>query len=790
MALTGIQILKYLPKTNCKECGFSTCMAFAMKVASGQADIDVCPYIDPKIKEEIAEALAPPIRKVELGGDSYTYFLGGESVLFRHDKRFENPPLIGTFISTNMKNEEISRRIELYKKLQWERVGITLKLDTLFLHDEGSEERFIEIIKKVRNEIPWVALVLASSNVGALKKAIEICNDFKPLLYGVNFQNFEDFVNLSLSTKVPLTIVGKSLDEVCSLSERALQKGLKELVLDPGSQTLRELFEDLVIIRKSAIKSRFKPLGFPVITFPYRYTDSYLLEVLITSMIICKYGSIIILSDLKPEALFNLLIERMNIYTDPQKPMVVEEGIYPINGPDENSLVAITCNFALTYFIVSGEIEASRVPTWLLIKDTEGLSVLTAWAAGKFGADTIAPFVKKCGIEEKVKHRNLIIPGYLAGIKGELEDELPDWEIIVGPREASGIPSFFKKFYEELKRGEKVSEEKKVKEERKISEKIEILKEETVEKEGKSEKKKEESRYKVICIAENINIMSKRIGKAIKERNPQPIQQMAKDGAKLGADYLDLNIGPAKKDAFELAPWIVKIVEEVVDIPISLDTTNPEAMIAGLKASKQPSKALINSITIHKERLNKLAPFAAEVACDVVALLWGEKGLLRDANERADLTVDLVNKLNEYGIPNEKIWVDPVLTPITLDVQQIREVLNFLSILQEITPGVKTIVGLSNVSNGISSHLRPYLNRVMLMMLMKYNLYSAILDIYDKELVEIAKGKHPEWVTLVHKIMDGEKIDIKSLSSKELEIYKTVKVLIGETIFSESWLEI
>jgi len=792
VALTGIQILKYLPKTNCKECGFSTCMAFAMKVASGQVDIDACPYIDPKIKEEIAEALAPPIRKVELGGDIYTYFLGGESVLFRHDKRFENPPLIGTFISTKMEDEEILRRIELYKKLQWTRVGITLRSDILFLKDEGSEEKFLEIVKKVRNELPWVALVLASLNVGTLKKAIEICKDFKPLLYGANSQNFEDFTNLSLSTKTPLTIIGKSLDEVFSLSEKALKKGLKELVLDPGSQVPRELFEDLVIIRKSAIKSRFKPLGFPVITFPYRYTDSYLLEVLIASMIICKYGSIIILSDLKPEALFNLLIEKMNIYTDPQKPLVVEEGIYPINGPDENSLVAITCNFALTYFIVSGEIESSRVPTWLLVKDTEGLSVLTAWAAGKFGADTIAPFVKKCGIEEKVNHRNLIIPGYLAGIKGELEDELPDWEIIVGPREASGIPSFFKKFYEELKKGEKISEKKKIKEEKKIFEKIEILKEEKAitEKEEKLEEKKEESVYRVVCIAENINIMSKRIGKAIKERNPQLIQQIAKDGVKLGADYLDLNIGPAKKDAFELAPWVVRIVEEVVDIPISLDTTNPEAMIAGLKASKSPSKALINSITIHKDKLNILAPFAAEIGCDVVALLWGEKGLLRDVNERADLVVDFVNKLNEYGIPNEKIWVDPVLTPITLDAQQIREVLNFLSILQEITPGVKTIVGLSNVSNGVTSHLRPYLNRVMLMMLMKYNLYSAILDIYDKELVEIAKGKHPEWVALVHKIMDGEKIDTKSLSSKELEIYKTVKVLIGEIIFSESWLEI
>jgi cobalamin-dependent methionine synthase I len=294
----------------------------------------------------------------------------------------------------------------------------------------------------------------------------------------------------------------------------------------------------------------------------------------------------------------------------------------------------------------------------------------------------------------------------------------------------------------------------------------------------------------VVCVAESINIMSKRIGAAMKERNPEPIQKMAKEETELGADYLDLNIGPAKKDGPELASWIVKVVEEVVDTPISLDTTNPEAMIAGLKASKNPQKALMNSITIQPERLEKLGPFAAEVGCEVVALLWGPDGLPRDANERASLAVDLVMKLNEFGIPNEKIWVDPIITPITLGADQLNEALMFLSMLQDIAPGAKSIVGLSNVSNGVATHLRPYLNRALLMMLMKYDVYSAILDVYDKELVEIAKGKHPDWVALVHRIMDGDEPDPKSLSPKELEIYKTVRVLMGKTIFSESWLQV
>lgn len=295
---------------------------------------------------------------------------------------------------------------------------------------------------------------------------------------------------------------------------------------------------------------------------------------------------------------------------------------------------------------------------------------------------------------------------------------------------------------------------------------------------------------KVICVAESINIMGKRTGQAMRNRDPLPIQEMAKEETNLGADYLDLNIGPAKKDGGDLASWIVKVVEEVVDTPLSLDTTNPEAMMAGINASKKPSQILINSISIQPERLEKLGPFAAEKGCDVVALLWGLEGLPRDANERAALAVDLIMKLNEYGIPNEKIWVDPIITPITLGAEQLNESFIFLSMLQDIAPGAKSIVGLSNVSNGVATHLRPYLNRCLLMMLMKYNVYSAILDVYDKELVEIAKGKHPEWVALVHSMMDGDEPDPKTLSPKELEIYKTVKVLTGQTIFSESWLEL
>jgi len=809
MGLTGIQILQKLPKTNCKECGLATCMAFAMKVAAGQAEIDACPHIDPAAKEEIAEASAPPVRVVKLGNKECEYKLGGDTVLFRHEKKFEHPSLLGTKISSDMDGAEVKRRINSYKVFKWDRVGIELKPEVVFLEDKGGD--FAGLVQKVRTELPEVAIILRSQGEN-LSKAVDVCADFKPLLYAASPKNWEEMVSLAQEKKLPLVVAGDNLGETAKLSKQILDKGLKELVLDLGSQHPKELMEDLIIARRAAIKNKFKPLGFPMIVFTERYADSLFLEAMLAGYAICKYASIIILSDLRGDILVNLLIENMNIYTDPQKPLVVEQGIYPLNGPDEYSPVMVTCNFALTYFIVSGEVEASGVPVWMLIKDTDGLSVLTAWAAGKFGADNIAEFIKKSGIADKVKHRKLIIPGYVAGIKGELEEELPDWEIVVGTREASGLPPFLKDFAQKLRAEAGGGVLEPAQAQSKTEEQASSAPEQVTSTQA-TESKPAEPRITggeevkamtqgdlpttpdprpggVITIAESINVMSKTIGAAMKARDAKPIQEMAIEETKLGADYLDLNIGPAKKDGADFAAWVVKVVEEVVDTPISLDTTNPEAMIGGVRVSKNPKALLMNSISIQKSRLEKLGPLAAELGCNAVALLWGESGLPRDANERAALVVDLVGKLNEYGIPNEKLWVDPILTPITLGADQILEILNFLSMLQDIVPGVKTTIGLSNVSNGVPAELRPYLNRAMLMILMKYGQYSAIVDIYDQELVEIAQGKHPDWVEMVSKMVDGDEPNPKELSPKELEIYKTVRVLTGKTIFSESWLEL
>ena len=291
----------------------------------------------------------------------------------------------------------------------------------------------------------------------------------------------------------------------------------------------------------------------------------------------------------------------------------------------------------------------------------------------------------------------------------------------------------------------------------------------------------------MILIGESINVMSKTIGPALKERNPQPIQELAKAEVEAGVDYLDINIGPARKAGDELMAWVVNTVQEVTDLPLSLDTTNPVAMEAGLKVHK--GRALINSISL--ARMDEELPLAKKYNAYMIGLLWGREGMPRDANERGMIAAELMYKASEMGIPNEDIWIDPIVTPaVNVDTNQVKPCLEFMSMLQDIAPGCKSTVGLSNVSNGTPTHLRPYLNRTYLMMLLKYGLYSAIVDAFDSELIKIARGEKPELVDLVHQVMNGEKPDLSSLTEEEVKYVKTVRVLTGESLYSHSWLEI
>ena len=292
----------------------------------------------------------------------------------------------------------------------------------------------------------------------------------------------------------------------------------------------------------------------------------------------------------------------------------------------------------------------------------------------------------------------------------------------------------------------------------------------------------------MILIGENINVMSLTIGPALKERNPKPIQELAKAEAKTGIDYLDLNIGPARKTGEELMPWVVNVVQKVTDKPLSLDTTNLVAMEAGLKTAK--SKPLINSVSLQTDRMEPGLKLTKQYNADVIGLLWGAEGMPRDANERAMHAVDFVYRANEMGIPNENIWIDPIASPVSVEINQVKACVEFMAMLGEIAPGCKSTVGLSNISNGTPTPLRPWLNRTYMIMLMRYGLYSAIVDAFDADLIKIAKGKRPEIADLVHRVMDGEKPDFASLTEEEIKYAKTVRVLTGESLYSHSWLEI
>jgi len=444
MGLTGIQIFKLLPKTNCGECGVPTCLAFAMNLASGKAELDSCPYVSDEAREQLAEASAPPIRPVAIGAGERAFKIGGETVMFRHEKTFYNPTGLAAMIASDIDLEALDNKLKAWNALQYERVGLNLRPELVALKDvDGDGSAFAAAAKKIAEESEF-GLILMSDNLGTIKAGVEACAFKKPLLYAATSENADEMGNLAKEKGLPLAIKADSVEDLIALSDKLTGMGLKDLVLDSGSREVRQVFQDQVVIRRAPLKAGNRSLGFPTITFPCEMASNLDMETLIASMLIAKYAGIVVLSDLRGDSLFPLLLERLNIFTDPQRPMTVTQGIYEIGGPDENSPVCVTTNFSLTYFIVSGEIEGSRVPSWLLIMDTEGLSVMTAWAAGKFAGDVVGMFVKKCGIADKIAHRKVIIPGYAAAISGDMEEELPDWEVIIGPRDASLIPKFLR----------------------------------------------------------------------------------------------------------------------------------------------------------------------------------------------------------------------------------------------------------------------------------------------------------------------------------------------------------
>ncbi|MGD8835019.1 MAG: acetyl-CoA decarbonylase/synthase complex subunit gamma [Desulfobacteraceae bacterium] len=448
MALTGIQIFKLLPKTNCKECGVPTCLAFAMNLASGKAELDACPYVSDEAREQLAEASAPPIRPVVVGKGVRKATTGGETVQYRHEKTFFNPTLLAAQVSSDITADDLAAKLKGWNALQFERVGLNLRPELVALKDANGDAGAFGAAAKQIAETSEFNVILMTEDADVMKAGVEAAGSKRPLMYGATAANIDAMGALAKDNDLPIGIKADSVEDLVPLSNKLTEMGVKDLVLDPGSREPKQSNEDMIAIRRAALKNGNRAIGFPTITFPCEMASNLDVETMVAATHIAKYGGIVVMSDFTGESVFPLLLERLNIFTDPQRPMTVTEGIYEIGNPNENSPVLITTNFALTYFIVSGEIEGSRVPSWLLIKDAEGLSVLTAWAAGKFSGDDVGMFVKKSGIMDKVKHQDLIIPGYAAAIVGDIEEELPGCNVIVGPREAAHIPGFLKEKYE------------------------------------------------------------------------------------------------------------------------------------------------------------------------------------------------------------------------------------------------------------------------------------------------------------------------------------------------------
>ncbi len=437
--LTGLQIQKYLPKTNCKECGSNTCMAFAMKLAAKKADLADCPYASEEAKAILGAASEPPVKSIGLGPNQ-SLKLGEETVFYRHEKTFVHQTALAININDTDSPQEIEKTLQNIKEYKMERVGETLVIDMVAITQKSDDsELFSGVVKKA-----WEGLgrpmVIRSHNIDAVSSAAKYIKDSNSVIASVTSANADAMLAIAQENNLVLSITAENLDQLVELSSSFRDKGFTNLLLEFQTHSFAEQFQTNSIARRMALKTNYKPLGFPSLRFID--SDDYKESILFGVNEISKFGGICVLPAYDPSQLAVLMTTRMNIYTDPQKPIQVEPDIYPVGEPGPESPVFVTTNFSLTYFIISGEIENSGLSAWLVVPECEGMSVLTSWAAGKFSAASIAKFVKESDLENRVNTRNIIIPGYVSQMSGELEENLPGWKAVVGPQESADLESF------------------------------------------------------------------------------------------------------------------------------------------------------------------------------------------------------------------------------------------------------------------------------------------------------------------------------------------------------------
>jgi len=741
MALKGLDIFKMSPKKNCKECGSPTCMAFCMKVAQGAVEIDKCPYFSDEAKAMLNEQTAPPMKTISVG----EHKLGGETVLFRHEKTLVSKNLYAVSVCTCMDEATVDAKLADLQKVDYERIGERMYVEFVQVaNNQNDPAVYANLVKKAA--ATGRALVLECWDVECAKAALEVAGK-NVILDGATPDNWEAMNELATKAGVVLGVWAENISDLYDTVKALEGKGNKNLVLDVTGKTAKETLANAVLVRRTAITDGDRTMGYPsIVNLAKLAKDDERLQTAYASMFTEKYASIIVMSGMTYAQALPLYGLRQNIYTDPQKPMKVEAKIYPLNGADENSPCALTVDFALTYFLVSGEMERSNQPVNLIITDASGMSVLTAWAAGKLSSSTIKKTFDELDIANKIKNRTLIIPGKVAVMKGEIQEKLPEWNVVVGPLEAVQLPKYLKdKEYEAAAAA--VAAENAAKAAAGVKEEVKELSfEELLEtKVPKIEVVDMGVKYKgynpesktFVTIGERIHCIAPAIRKAMDERDPAPILERAAAQIKAGATYLDVNIGPAEKDGPERMMWAVKLLQENFDnVPLALDTANMRAIEAGIKVyNRTNGKPIVNSA----DAGSRIGYIDLAAANDAICIaLCSADGIAKDNEERMMHCDNMLERGLSLGMGSDDLWFDPLFLVVKGMQDKQMDVLEAIKMFSD--KGLKSTGGLSNNSNGAPKHVRPIMDATLVAMCMMQGLTSAIVNPNDQRLMETIKS--------------------------------------------------
>ena len=741
MAVKGLDIFKLSPKKNCKECGVPTCMAFCMKVAQGALPIEKCPYMSDEAIALLSEATAPPMKAIEVGGMK----LGGETVMMRHEKTFVNRNRFAVSLCTCMDDAAVDAKIAEMKAVDYERIGEREYVEFLLVHDAGDGARLAELCKKAA--ATERAVIIDTESVDNAKLALAAIGDTKPLLDGANKDNYEAMNAIAVEAGVVLGVKGADLAELHDTVAALEKLDNKNLVIDVTGATVKETFANAVLVRRTALKDGDRTFGYPsIVNLAKLCRGDVHMETALAAVFTMKYGSIVAMETMRYAEALPLYGLRQNVFTDPQKPMKVEPGIYPINGATPDDPCALTVDFALTYFLVSGELERSKVPVNLLITDASGMSVLTAWAAGKFSSGSIKKFFDEYDVAGKINNRTLIIPGKAAVMKGDIQDKLPDWNVVVGTREAVELVKYLRDG-EHIKAAEAVAASKKPAGEKKAVvdadapldfEKIAMsIPEIKVVDMGVSYKQRDPNSPKFVTIGERIHCISPVIREAMNNMDPEPILKRAAEQIKAGATYLDVNIGPAESNGPELMTWAVKLLQENFNnVPLALDTANKKAIEAGIRVyNRTNGKPIVNSADAGS-RISNIDLAAANDA--ICIALCSANGIAADNDERMAHCQNMLERGLSLGMESEDLWFDPLFLVVKGMQDKQLEVLEAIRMFSDM--GLNSTGGLSNNSNGMPKHIRPIMDSALVAMAMMQGLTSAIVNPCDLRLMETIKS--------------------------------------------------